>query len=130
MGARLLRWSIVAMTLLWFGVVVPFHERGQIKLPGSRAANDRTVASASGLVIAAARHCCPRPAGEAPDSRPSPRDCAICHVAKTIDVPLPPDLTPAELGLLAVLPPERGRPLCDLHTPSAETARAPPTLPA
>jgi hypothetical protein len=68
-GFRIFLLTVIA---LWFGVVVPVHPRGMIRLGGGGEA----------------RSCCHRE-GKRPakDSKPDPSQCAICQFVATLDLP-------------------------------------------
>ncbi|MCC6578931.1 MAG: hypothetical protein IT440_00695 [Phycisphaeraceae bacterium] len=90
-------------SLLWFGMIMPGHTRGSIRVPGA----ERTP------TIGSARSCCSRMGQPKPvqDTRPvdskgdsgenspgnsgGPGKCAICYLVATLDVPPPADVNPA-----------------------------------
>jgi len=72
--SRALRISLLAFVAIWFGVVVPLHPRGAIKLGGSCTQIGR----------AAARRA-KRLAGFFAKAGSS--DCAICYFVATLDLP-------------------------------------------
>ena len=84
---------------LWFAVIVPAHQRGQIVIPGT----DKTV------VFTAS--CCASRQTPVPGSRhtpgPSPAriaNCAICHLAARTDLPTVIHLDLPPLGFIGILP--------------------------
>jgi hypothetical protein len=92
---------VLGFACLWFGALVPVHQRGQIQLPGASA-------SAVG-----ASHCS-RP--DAPchkkDTKPGqapkdPGNCAVCHFILGLHAPPPVTAYEARLGLVELLSPER-----------------------
>jgi hypothetical protein len=91
---------VLGFTCLWFGVLLPVHQRGQIQLPGSAA-----------RVSACAR--CVRtdtPSHKGEPARNTPKDrgnCAVCHFIAGLNVPPPVTVYVARLGLTNVMPVER-----------------------
>ncbi|MEM6751207.1 MAG: hypothetical protein AAF612_12140, partial [Planctomycetota bacterium] len=138
-----LRWALAIFTLVWFGAVLPGHERGAIRVPGSSVVNGQADparadpnnaadASPSGALVA-----CPacklnqssEPSeNEDPSDNPAPCGglCALCQLIATLDTPLPVDLTWAihRAGPLQKQPaPAR---IAANHTPGVPPARGPP----
>jgi hypothetical protein len=71
--SRGLRILLTLFCAAWFGVLLPVHRRGQIRIPG----------------VDAARACCEPGARQGPKHAP-PRDagnCAVCYVIATLDLP-------------------------------------------
>jgi hypothetical protein len=92
---RAFRIFLLATIAVWFGVVVPLHPRGVIKLGGSCAG------------VASGRSCCPPGKTTPQDSQPNkPFDpqCAVCHFIATMDVPPVMGLDVPAPGLVSVLP--------------------------
>jgi hypothetical protein len=84
MRSRGLRWVVLAFTCLWFGVLLPVHQRGRITLPGAECA----AASALTAAAAASHSCCPTPGHKSPDApAPDSRACAVCYYIATLDLP-------------------------------------------
>ena len=107
---RAFRIFLLAVIAAWFGVVVPLHPRGVIKLGG-----------------ASARSCCHRGSdSKHPDSKPDPSECAVCHFVGTLDLPPAIGLELPPLGLveLLVIPAPQEAPCLEWGVPSVE--RAPP----
>ena len=98
MPRRALHWLVLCFTTLWFGVLVPVHNRGEIKLPAATAR--------------AGHDCCRAAPDEqrkkgAPD--PTPRSdggCAVCFFIAGLDVAPPVTVAPVRLGLAGVAPAE------------------------
>jgi DUF2946 family protein len=87
--SKSLRIFLAGFMLIWFGVIIPGHTRGQISVPGSNCGCDCCACNS------AATH-----ATEAPNSQPNKSShCAICDFAAHITLPPPMDLTLAPLGL-------------------------------
>jgi hypothetical protein len=111
---------------VWFTLVVPAHQRGQIRLPGA------DLVQSSCCHAKTARTCdTPTPAGERgePGDRDDPvRDCAVCHLVAKLTTPEPLVFTLPDPELLAegvVLRPE-GR---QLDVPlDARRTRGPPGI--
>jgi hypothetical protein len=85
MRSRGLRWLVLAFTCLWFGVLLPVHQRGRITLPGA-------CAEAAAASLAPQHACCPTTGGEhkpadAPPAGPDSRACAVCYYIATLDLP-------------------------------------------
>jgi len=94
---RCFRIFLLVTITLWFGVVVPLHPRGAIKLGGS-------CASAPG------RTCCLPAKGTSPSqdsksNKPFDPQCAVCHFVATLDLPVAIGLDVPSLGFVSVLPP-------------------------
>lgn len=121
MQSRALRIAALAWVGLWFGLLVPWHTRGAVQLPGKNAS------------LPSFTTCCApsKPADTA--SKDSPLDkggpasnCAVCHFIATLDIPLPTVFYEPFLGTAAIaatvrpvapytpvltrVPPERGPP--------------------
>jgi hypothetical protein len=120
MPRRALHWLVLCFTVLWYGVLVPGHNRGQIVLPGGGGAADSRIA----------HRCCPAD-GTRPGQRNDPRHhdrerptgpCAVCFFIAGIDLPPPVTVISARLGLAGVrdLPaphePLAARPLLPFHS--------------
>ena len=75
MHSSAFRILLLALLAAWFGVLLPVHVRGQIKLPGARPE---------------AKHCCARdvPSRQDPGETPARSDdCAVCHYLAGLDMP-------------------------------------------
>ena len=94
---------VLLWAAIWFGLVVPFHQRGQIGLPGQRSGTGSPAAS-----------CCARAEGEAAPAgchesrktkpaRPSPGTCAVCFMVAQLDVPPAVTEAPVALDTLEIL---------------------------
>jgi hypothetical protein len=98
MHSRLLRCILLGFTCLWFGMLVPMHQRGQIQLPGS----EREQASAAGgCCQKAAKPSCH--AGKSPKGgkpAPNPGNCAVCHFIIGLHAPPPVTFVETRHGLL------------------------------
>jgi hypothetical protein len=122
MDSRRLRWLVLGFACLWFGVLVPIHQRGQIKLPGPRLSERTDAASVSAHCARMAeavpachikRHHAAEPSvpGQTkPDTDgggdASPDDCAVCHYVLGLYVVPPVTFDFAPLGLLRERAPE------------------------
>ena len=73
MRSRELRILLILFCVGWFGVLLPAHRRGQIRMPGADAG----------------RACCEQRSTEHPKHAPlrSAANCAVCHVIATLDLP-------------------------------------------
>ncbi len=101
MNSRFLRWMVLGFTCLWFGMLVPVHQRGQIQLPGP--------------ALAASGGCCPKQNDAKAACRdtetsknekpaPDPGHCAVCHFIAGLQAPPPVTIYVACLGLTRILP--------------------------
>lgn len=112
---------------LWFGIVVPGHERGQIVLPGYQPPSHCGADAGEPPPRAARSDCCPAPGNDDSKRPGGPVErCAICYIVATLTVPLPIDLAPrptARAGLVAQHRPDR--PTTSPPTPPY-LGRAPP----
>ena len=86
--SRALRISLLVLMAIWFGVVVPLHPRGIIKLGGACSES-------------AGRACCRSSSDASHDSKPKPADprCAICYFVATLDLPPAIGMDIPKLGL-------------------------------
>jgi hypothetical protein len=96
---RALRWLVLCFATLWFGVLVPVHNRGEITLPGAEkschAAAKACCATGARLPDAGAHDPnCPDPA-----SRPS-GPCAVCFFISGLHAPPPVTVVVTRLGLV------------------------------
>ena len=104
MDRRWLRILVLGFTCLWFGMLVPVHQRGQIRLPGSPSIANAVAAAQCNRTDAEAPCRKNRPVSEKGDSGQG--DCAVCHFIAGLQAPPPVMVAPAPLGLLCTLPPE------------------------
>ena len=95
---------VLGFACLWFGMLVPVHQRGQVQLPGPGGAERASAAARCNRTDADApcRKDRPQPAG---GDRESGR-CAVCHFIVGLHAPPPVTAVEAALGLLGTLPPE------------------------
>ena len=103
MSSRRLRWIVLGFAFLWFGMLVPVHQRGQMKLPGSvRAAEPASNCSRASDPASA---CHKQKQGTGKDDAPGRAgDCAVCHFIAGLQAPPPTVVYETRLGLLEVLP--------------------------
>ena len=123
------RWfhkTMLAAAVLWFGMVLPGHERGAIRVPGAQ--------SKSADTTACERTCCHRTSSN-PDERGIPEspidsggDCAVCHLIGTLDTPTPPILAPVQADLIALVATAPTRSVATIESPFRHSGRAPPLL--
>jgi hypothetical protein len=121
MRRRALHWLVLGFTTLWFGVLVPVHNRGEITLPGSDA-----------LLKARTAHACcaatsePKPAD--PCHTPASRSgtCAVCFFIATLDAPPPFTWVETRLGLAGVVDAARPDELPAARISLPFHSRAPP----
>ncbi len=93
---------------LWFGVIVPGHTRGVVRVPGAEpppqpSANE--VCPLAQMFSGTSRCGCPKPS-RAPGGSPlTPAgSCAICQIIAVLNAPDPVDVGPPSPQLLDVLP--------------------------
>ena len=103
MDSRFLRWMVLGFTCLWFGVLVPVHQRGQIQLPGRAPTAGTPPAHCSKMAAGSACHKQPAPQEDAPAST---GNCAVCHYILGIHTPPPVTTYVARLGLTNDAPAE------------------------
>jgi hypothetical protein len=112
--SRLFRFSLLLLIAVWFGVVVPLHPRGAIKLGGGECGG------------AGFKTCCHTDKGG--DSKPKPADpqCAICHFLATLDLPPSMGMDVPPLGLVEQIKPPvpQAAPVIAALSPASE--RGPP----
>lgn len=111
MSSRFLRWMVLGFACLWFGMLVPIHQRGMIQLPGPSRADATTPqashCSRSGDVNAP---CHKRQAAsserDGEKTPPVEGNCAVCHFIVGLHAPPPVTVYVARLGLLREAPTE------------------------
>lgn len=120
-------------TLAWFGIVLPGHERGVIRVPGMDAGRGAVVQrgeGASDLRWTALSSCPLCPVGSSGGEDDPAATCALCQLIATLSVPVPLDLVPTRGELLL----ERSAPGVESAPPrlvlSCSLGRAPPFFPA
>jgi hypothetical protein len=86
---RAFRIFLLALITVWFGVVVPLHPRGAIRLGGSACAGSSGGGS-----------CCHKNRPTDSPSKPDPSECAICHFLAALDLPPAFGLDVPKLGLV------------------------------
>ena len=95
---------VLGFACLWFGMLVPVHQRGQIQLPGASAS-----AGTGGHCSRPDAPCHKKGAGKGEPGKP-PKDrgnCAVCHFIVGLHAPPPVTVYVARLGLLETLRPDR-----------------------
>lgn len=96
--------ACIVWLTLWFGVVVPGHERGQIVLPGYAAPSHCGTASSADASSAPKSTCCPVPEPDEPGKPADPiTRCAVCYIVATLATPPPVDLAPQPTARVALL---------------------------
>ena len=124
MCRRPLHWLVLCFATLWFGVLVPVHNRGEIAVAGDRpatagAARSHCHSAPSAEADASGRHC--------PEKKPCPpRACAVCFFVAGLDAPPPVSTVVTRLGAAGVLdlPPPAELPAARVTLPFH--SRAPP----
>jgi hypothetical protein len=114
-SSRVLRWIVLAFACLWFGALVPVHQRGQIQLPGPGLTACQGGACEKPEAPVPACHkkkACEHPShdGQQPatdDKSPGKSgNCAVCHFIAGLHAPPPAAIYVEQLGLLELLPEE------------------------
>jgi hypothetical protein len=125
MPYRALRWLILGFATLWFGVLVPVHNRGEIALPGAKKS----------CHAVAAHQCCPAAAHKAhsehnhdcPDpASPLSGACAVCFFISGLDTPPPVTVLVTRLGLVGAHDSPRPQELPAARITLPFHSRAPP----
>ena len=115
---RIFRINLLIFLAVWFGVIVPGHQRGAIKLPGAEQAEN----------------CCRLTRdGATPDKTPAPRQdpgrhCAICYIAGLLEQPTTIDLPAIELRPLGELAVAESADLLSAESDHVFQGRAPPSV--
>jgi hypothetical protein len=105
MASRRFRLFVLGFVCLWFGMLVPVHQRGQIKLPGSERARDAAPAGHCSRASDPNSACHKqRQGGREQDSPARGGDCAVCHFIAGLHAPPPAVVAEARLGFVEVLP--------------------------
>src|SRR5689334_1022004 len=91
--SRMLRLAMLAFSALWFGLLVPVHQRGVIRVAGT-AASWRTCCATSTR----------DESKQKPLGSPSGSGCAVCQFIATLDLPPAIVIDVPSLGLLATTP--------------------------
>ena len=117
MSSPLLRWSVLAFACLWFGMLLPVHQRGQIQLPGpgGSVACDRAGCGKSAAPVPAChkKKACDHAAhpgasqGDTKGGEKKPAktgNCAVCHFIAGLHAPPPATIYVQYLGLLESRP--------------------------
>ena len=99
MSRRALRWLVLGFATLWFGVLVPVHNRGQIAVAGSGCD--------SAPACHASRPPCHQQAPD-PPARPT-RACAVCYFIAGLDAPPPVTVVETLLGPAGTVDPPAPR---------------------
>jgi hypothetical protein len=99
----------------WFGVMVPLHPRGAIKLGGGGCRAD-------------ARACChPDKAGQSHSrNKPADSQCAICHFLAALDLPTGIGMDVPPLGGVDQVEPDAPLTAPTVASLSAASERGPP----
>jgi hypothetical protein len=120
MCRRALHWLVLSFATLWFGVLVPVHNRGQIAVAGSGGCATGAIPSCHSTKVPCHRQLPGSPAQPA-------RACAVCFFIAGLDAPPPVTWVETRLGPAGEL--EVSAP----HSPSAAVvtltyhSRGPPT---
>lgn len=132
MQSQALRILMLFWVLLWFGVIVPGHTRGMLRLPGSESVElDGAREATNGptcSIDASLPSCCQQPGSPTNNDRKTPplgTKCAICHMAANLDAP-PAPVAIVELHRIALPLSDRVSHLYALAALSDVLGRGPP----
>jgi len=92
----LFRLLLVLLSVGWFAVYVPGHERGRVAVPGTQANQAETCPM--GVHCESGR-------SEGPDKQPDDppgSDCAVCDIVAKLTFPAPSDLNAPSVGTLSL----------------------------
>jgi hypothetical protein len=112
MSSRRLRWLVLCFTFVWFGMLVPVHQRGAITLPGTAALPAGDGAGHCSRMSDPSSACHKRLQDQQKDRSDGKRTpartggCAVCHFIVALHAPPPVVSVEARLGLLESLPAE------------------------
>ena len=122
MRSRGFRILVLLFVAVWFGVIVPGHTRGAVRLPGVVGCQDRPTKTDGA--------CCGERAPGPSKSAPANGGCAVCFFAAALMHAPPVTFDFASLGLVGSLaPPPTVRP--ELRAPLLPCqSRAPPVCPS
>ena len=125
MRSSVLRYLVIAWTILWFAVIVPGHQRGAILLPGSAGAGSSPTDQSPQVRLPS---CCAtqETKGKNPVPAPLRSGCAVCdQVAKTTP-PIEYNFKPLFMAFLEIAPPAKVFTLSDVQFLPTPEARGPP----
>ena len=105
MSRRALHWLVLGFATLWFGVLVPVHNRGEITLGGTANACTHHVTRASLPPCHAAAAIPSSQDHDCPADAPRPKGaCAVCFFIAGLDAPPPVTLIETRLGFAGAAP--------------------------
>ncbi len=137
MQSRWLRILLIGVFSLWFGIIVPGHERGAIRVAGANAlpANGSAGDSCHATAPAAKPTCghCPVGGPAETENTPAPsgdgsKHCAICKFIGVLDAPVMVAFDLPHSYQLATLEPLPVRAVASLMLLSSHRDRGPPFL--
>jgi len=134
MESRGLRILLIGIFSLWFGVIVPGHERGAIRVAGAGSSHCPGDAVANSCHIAEpvpAPSCnhCPTQSPVEPDKAPAGdpvQHCAICKFIGVLDAPVMITFDLPQSYELAVLEPVPLKAIASISILSIDRGRGPP----
>lgn len=134
MRSRSLRILLIGIFSLWFGIIVPGHERGAIRVAG---ANTNATGDASCHTVAKSTcdHC-PTQSSHSSQSSDQPvkapadpsQHCAICKFIGLLDAPIVIQFELPTVELMGMLDPPALRSIAALSVLSIDRGRGPPSL--
>lgn len=129
MRSRSLRILLLGLFSLWFGIIVPGHERGAIRVAGADVL-DAGDGSDTCHTVKTCDHC--PITGKPKETAPTPVDpsshCAICKFIGVLDAPVMIAFDLPSTHLLAVLDPPVLESLAGIRFISMDRGRGPPCL--
>ena len=131
MRSRSLRILLIGIFSLWFGIIVPGHERGAIRVAGADA-NEAADGSCHTVKKSACDHCPTQsvPSGDQPAKVPSDpsQHCAICKFIGVLDAPTVIQFALPTVELMGILDPPALTSIASLSVLSIDRGRGPPSL--
>ena len=125
MRSRSLNIAVLVFTAAWFAVVLPGHQRGVVRLPGSDASRSYTSGSQCALCQWTGGGTS-RDEDGSPSRRPAPSHCALCQLIAVLDAPPITNLDAPVAGLAEVLTVSRPDRTGLNDRPRVYLGRAPP----
>ena len=121
---------VLGFACLWFGMLVPVHQRGQVQLPGPSGAEQASAASGARCNRTDAEAPCRKNRSEEGGGESEPGRCAVCQFIIGLHAPPPVTVVEASLGLLGTLSPEPARVAPHRHPALPFHGLDPPAVPS
>lgn len=128
MQSKNLRILLLAIFGLWFGIIVPGHERGVITVPGFKPACHGTSCDDVQADAAKARACgdCPTDSRSKESQRERARHCAVCQSVGVLGTPVVILFAPATVELIGCLPLPAYQSVAGIDLSDLTRSRGPP----